>query len=76
MGADPPRENLYKDYTDEQMRLVRCKEQRKAAVVAEYAAQVMLDYPSKVIKDAVQARSLHRISSTCFGGKASLCLHP
>ena len=51
-GRGSPRDNLYKDYTDEQMRLVRFKEQRKAAVVAEYSAQVMLDYPSKVIKDA------------------------
>jgi LmbE family N-acetylglucosaminyl deacetylase len=30
---------------------VRFKEQRKAAIVGEYAAQIMLDYPSKVIKD-------------------------
>jgi LmbE family N-acetylglucosaminyl deacetylase len=34
------------------MRQVRFKEQRKAAVVGEYAAQVMLDYPSKIVKDA------------------------
>ncbi len=34
------------------MRLVRIKEQRKAAFVGEYAAQVMLDLPSKVVKDA------------------------
>jgi hypothetical protein len=36
------------------MRLVRFKEQRKAAFVGEYSAQVMLDYPSKIIKDASQ----------------------
>jgi LmbE family N-acetylglucosaminyl deacetylase len=34
------------------MRLVRFKEQRKAAIVGEYAAQVMLDFPSKAVKDA------------------------
>jgi LmbE family N-acetylglucosaminyl deacetylase len=51
-GRGSPRDNLYKDYTDEEMRLVRFKEQRKAAIVAEYAAQVMLDFPSKIIKDA------------------------
>ncbi len=51
-GRGSPREGLYKDYTDEEMRLVRFKEQRKAAIVGEYAAQVMLDYPSKVVKDA------------------------
>jgi LmbE family N-acetylglucosaminyl deacetylase len=51
-GRGSPRDDLYKDYTDEQMRLVRFKEQRKAAFVGEYAAQVILDYPSKQVKDA------------------------
>ncbi|MEW6403239.1 MAG: PIG-L family deacetylase [Chloroflexota bacterium] len=51
-GRGSPRDNLYKDYSDEEMRLVRFKEQRKAAFVGEYAAQVMLDHPSKVVKNA------------------------
>lgn len=51
-GRGSPRDGLYKDFTDEEMRLVRFKEQRKAAIVGEYAAQVMLDYPSKAVKDA------------------------
>ena len=51
-GRGAPRESLYRAYTDEDMRLVRLKEQRKAAIVGEYAAQVMLDYPSTTIKDA------------------------
>ena len=51
-GRGSPRDNLYKDYGDEEMRVVRFKEQRKAAIVGEYAAQVILDFPSKVIKDA------------------------
>jgi LmbE family N-acetylglucosaminyl deacetylase len=51
-GRGSPRDNLYKDYTDEDMRLVRFKEQRKAAIVGEYAAQIMLDLPSKIVKDA------------------------
>jgi LmbE family N-acetylglucosaminyl deacetylase len=50
-GRGSPRDDLYKDYTDDQMRLVRFKEQKKAAVVGEYAAQVLLDYPSRVLKD-------------------------
>ena len=54
-GRGSPRDNLYKDYTDEEMRLVRFKEQRKAATVGEYAAQVMLDHPSKAVKDASAA---------------------
>jgi LmbE family N-acetylglucosaminyl deacetylase len=50
-GRGSPRDDLYKDYTDEEMRKVRFKEQRKAAVVGEYAAQLFLDYPSKMVKD-------------------------
>lgn len=50
-GRGSPRDSLYASYSDEEMRLVRFKEQRKAAIVGEYAAQVMLDYPSKMIKD-------------------------
>jgi LmbE family N-acetylglucosaminyl deacetylase len=50
-GRGSPRAGMYERYDDEQMRLVRFKEQRKAAMVGEYAAQIMLDYPSKAIKD-------------------------
>jgi LmbE family N-acetylglucosaminyl deacetylase len=53
-GRGSPRDGLYKDYDDEEMRLVRFKEQRKAAFIGEYAAQILLDYPSKIIKDASQ----------------------
>ncbi len=53
-GRGSPRDDLYKDYDDETMRIVRFKEQKKAAIVGEYAAQIMLDYPSKVVKDASQ----------------------
>jgi LmbE family N-acetylglucosaminyl deacetylase len=53
-GRGSPRDSLYKNYTDEEMRLVRFKEQRKAAVVGEFGAQIMLDIPSKEIKDASQ----------------------
>jgi len=51
-GRGSPRDGLYGEYSDEEMRLVRFKEQRKAAIVGEYAAQIMLDIPSKVVKDA------------------------
>jgi len=50
-GRGSPRDDLYKGYSDEDMRIVRFKEQKKAAVVGEYAAQILLDYPSKMIKD-------------------------
>jgi len=53
-GAGSPRDDVYKDYTDEQMRAVRVVEQKKAAIVGDYAAQALLDYPSAVIKNPAQ----------------------
>jgi LmbE family N-acetylglucosaminyl deacetylase len=49
-GGGSPRSGIYERYSDEEMRLVRFKEQRKAAFVGEYAAQIMLDYPSREVK--------------------------
>lgn len=49
-GRGSPRNNIYQNYTDEEMRLVRLGEQKKAATIGEYAAQIFLDYPSKSIK--------------------------
>jgi LmbE family N-acetylglucosaminyl deacetylase len=57
-GRGSPRDDLYKDYTDDEMRLVRFKEQRKAAFVGEYSAQVMLDMPSKIVKDSARKESV------------------
>jgi LmbE family N-acetylglucosaminyl deacetylase len=50
-GRGSPRDDIYAQYTDDEMRIVRFKEQKKAAVVGEYGAQVMLDYKSSVVKD-------------------------
>jgi len=50
-GRGSPRDDLYKDFSDDQMHEVRFKEQRKAAIVGEYSAQVMLDYPSTAVKN-------------------------
>lgn len=50
-GRGSPRDGIYAKYVDDEMRLVRFKEQRKAAYVGEFSAQVMLDMPSKIIKD-------------------------
>jgi len=49
-GAGSPRDELYRDYTDDAMRAVRASEQRKAAVLGEYGAQVLLDHPSGAVK--------------------------
>jgi LmbE family N-acetylglucosaminyl deacetylase len=61
-GRGSPRAGIYASYSDEEMRRVRFMEQRKAAVVGEYAAQVMLDYPSKTVKDGTQVEPIEDIA--------------
>lgn len=51
-GSGSPRDDLYQDYTDSAMRAIRRMEQKKAAMVGEYGAQILLDYPSAVVKDS------------------------
>jgi len=53
-GGGSARTGLYADYTDQQMRAVRRVEQRKAAMIGEYGAVVMLDHPSSAVKDPAQ----------------------
>ncbi|NJN79278.1 MAG: PIG-L family deacetylase [Anaerolineales bacterium] len=60
-GRGSPRNSVYHDYADEEMRAVRFKEQRKAAMVGEFSAQVMLDFPSQVIKDSSRSESVEDI---------------
>ena len=50
-GSGSPRDGLYAEYTDEQMMDVRRAEQKKAAVVGEYAAQFLLNYASSELRD-------------------------
>ena len=50
-GSGSPRDDLYRDFADEAMQAVRQVEQKKAAVVGEYGAQILLDYPSSVVED-------------------------
>ncbi len=51
-GSGSPRSGIYEKYSDAEMVQVRRKEQRKAAMVGDYAAQFLLDLPSSAIKDA------------------------
>jgi LmbE family N-acetylglucosaminyl deacetylase len=62
-GRGSPRGGLYQNYSDEQMRLVRLKEQKKAAIVGEFAALLMLDYPSRVVKDPSDCRPVDDIAA-------------
>ncbi|MDO8684193.1 MAG: PIG-L family deacetylase [Armatimonadota bacterium] len=50
-GAGSPRDDLYANYTDEQMQVVRRLEQKKAAFLGEYTAQVLLNFTSSAVKD-------------------------
>ena len=50
-GAGSARDGRYADYTDEQMKAVRVVEQKKAAMVGDYGALVMLQYSSAEMKN-------------------------
>jgi len=57
-GAGSARDFEYKSYSDEQMKAVRRREQKKAAYVGEYGAQFLLDHPSSSVKDPKNAEVL------------------
>lgn len=53
-GAGSPRSGLYSEYTNEQMRLLRMREQNNAAIVGGYSMQIQLGYTSGQVKDPEQ----------------------
>ncbi|MDD2598262.1 MAG: PIG-L family deacetylase [Kiritimatiellae bacterium] len=54
-GAGSSRSGIYAACTDEEMRVIRCKEQRNAAILGQYSAQLQLDYPSSAVKGEDQS---------------------
>ncbi len=54
-GSGAPRSGVYGKYSDERMQAIRRQEQKKAAVVGDYGAQVLLDYPSLEVKGGSKA---------------------
>ena len=50
-GAGSPRNGLYANYSDEDMKAIRIEEQKKAATIGEYGALYLLGHPSKQVKD-------------------------
>lgn len=54
-GAGSPRHGHYRGHTDERMRQVRRREQKKAAVLGDYSAQLLLDHGSKAVKQGDRA---------------------
>jgi LmbE family N-acetylglucosaminyl deacetylase len=62
-GAGSPRDDVYKDFSDEEMRVVRRKEQKKAAYVGEFSAQALLDFSSSAIKDGANLAPVEDIAA-------------
>lgn len=62
-GRGSPRHGPYEDYSEDRMRQVRMQEQRKAAVIGEYGSMVMLDYPSRAVRDRGDHRPVEDIIS-------------
>ena len=50
-GGGSARTGKFKDYTDEEMKQIRQKEQQKAAEIGKYQSLYMLNYSSKEVKD-------------------------
>jgi LmbE family N-acetylglucosaminyl deacetylase len=50
-GAGSPRSGIYEKYSDDEMKNIRKNEQKKAAIVGEYTALALLEYPSSEAKD-------------------------
>ncbi len=51
-GAGSPRNGEYASFTDEMMKEVRIREQKEAATLGDYAAQIFLEYTSSEIKSS------------------------
>ena len=67
-GSGSPRDGLYGKYTDEEMQVVRRKEQKKAAFIGEYRAHVFLDYSSGAVKDPANTQvveDLKKVIAAC-----------
>lgn len=62
-GAGSPREGLYKFYTDEEMKKVREKEQKKAAYAGEYGALALMNYSSMAVKNPNDEEIVQKLAS-------------
>ncbi len=54
-GGGSARNGAYQQYTDEEMQTVRMKEQKNAALVGDFAAAVLMAFPSSMVKDSTQS---------------------
>ena len=73
-GAGSPRNGLYADFTDEDMKAIRITEQKKAAAIGEYGAQILLGYSSAERKN--QRKGCKRLYRNIEGNQAEIRLYP
>lgn len=62
-GAGSARSGVYANYTDEEMKIVRMKEQKKAAVVGEFSAVALLKFPSSAVKSGADKRPVEDLAA-------------
>ena len=68
-GRGTPRSGTYADYSNDEMADTRNEEQRNAARIGQFSAQILLDLPSSAVKDPVNAapiKDLHKIVDACW----------
>jgi len=51
-GGGSPRSGIYANYSDEDMKAIRVQEQKNAAAIGRYSAQIFLAHESHAVKDA------------------------
>jgi len=68
-GAGSPRNGIYQNYTDEEIKCVRRMEQKKAAFIGEYGFLAMLDYESDDVKDKYNRDCVEDIKRLILGAK-------
>lgn len=68
-GSGSPRDDLYANYTDDDMQKVRRLEQKKAAFVGEYAAQGLLDFTSSAVKEPGNRAVIEDIKALLLAAK-------
>ncbi len=71
-GAGSSRDDLYADYTDEQMQVVRREEQKKAAVLGEYGFQGLLDFTSAMVKDPAESAVVEDIKAILIAARPQI----
>lgn len=71
-GSGSPRSGMYADYTDEDMMSIRKQEQKKAAVIGNYNAQIFLDLPSAQLKDPLNNAAVNSFKDIILKTKPSV----